>query len=182
MAGHLNVELKARCADPARVREVLDAAGADFRGVDEQRDVYYEAPRGRLKLRRGAIERALIFYERADAAEVKPSRVTMAHLEKAGEPALDDLEGTLAAALGVQTVVEKRREIRFVGNVKFHLDEVPGLGAFVEIEAIEAPDARDEVTLRAQCEAWRTRLGIATADLIADSYSDLVSTPARRHP
>jgi len=182
MAGHLNVELKARCADPAHVRAVLDAAGADFRGVDEQRDVYYEVPNGRLKLRRGTIERALIFYQRADEAKVKPSHVTMSRLEQAGEPALDDLEGTLAAALGVRTVVEKRREIYFVNNVKFHLDEVPGTGSFVEIEAIESPEARDEETLRAQCEAWRTRLGIATNDLIADSYMDLVSTPARRHP
>ena len=60
MAGHLNVELKARCADPARVRTLLDGAGADFRGVDDQRDVYFEVPEGRLKLRRGTIERSLI--------------------------------------------------------------------------------------------------------------------------
>lgn len=182
MAGHLNVELKARCADPARVRLVLEAAGADFRGVDEQRDVYFNVPAGRLKLRRGSIERALIYYRRSDAAAVKPSHVTMARLERAGEPALDDLEGTLTEALGVSAVVEKRREIRFVDNVKFHLDEVPGIGAFVEIEAIESPTVTDEATLRAQCEAWRERLGIAPEDLIADSYSDLVSTSPRRHP
>jgi adenylate cyclase class 2 len=191
-SGHLNVELKARCANPGRVRSVLDAAGADFRGVDEQRDVYFQVPRGRLKLRRGTIERALVYYDRADEAGIKLSHVTMARLERAGEAALDDLEGTLASALGVLTVVEKRREIRFVENVKFHLDEVPGLGAFVEIEAIASPDVRDEKALRAQCEAWRERLGIAQDDLVADSYSDMIrsdlirsgmaSTSPRRHP
>lgn len=191
-AGHLNVELKARCTDPGRVRRVLDGAGADFRGVDEQRDVYFHVAHGRLKLRRGTIERALVFYERADEAGIKPSHVTMARLERAGEAALDDLEGTLAAALGVLTVVEKRREIRFVQNVKFHLDEVPGLGAFVEIEAIASKEARDEQSLRAQCDAWRERLGIAQDDLVADSYSDMIRsqlihsgmapTSPRRHP
>jgi predicted adenylyl cyclase CyaB len=178
VAGHLNVELKARCADPARVRRVLEAAGADFRGVDAQRDVYFRVPEGRLKLRRGTIERSLIFYRRADEAAVKPSHVTMARLEEAPQ----ELEDALAAALGVQAVVEKRREIRYVGNVKFHLDEVPGLGAFVEIEAIESPEVQGEETLRAQCEEWRTRLGIMDDDLLADSYSDLVSTSPGRHP
>lgn len=182
VAAHLNVELKARCADPARVRAVLEDAGAEFRGVDEQRDVYFRVPRGRLKLRRGTLERALIHYERANAAEVKPSRVTLSRLERAGEAALDDLEGTLTAALGVRMVVVKRREIRFVGNVKFHLDEVPGLGAFVEIEAIESDGASGEPALRAQCEAWRMRLGLAESDLVAESYSDLVSSSPRRHP
>ena len=178
MAGHLNVELKARCADPARVRAVLEDAGADMRGVDSQRDVYFHVPEGRLKLRRGTIERSLIYYRRADDAQVRPSHVTMARLAEAPQ----ELEDTLAAALGVRAVVEKRREIRFVGNVKFHLDEVPGQGTFVEIEAIESPEARDEDALRAQCEEWRVRPGIAQDDLVAHSYGDLVSTSPRRHP
>ena len=102
----------------------------------------------------------------------------MARLGEASQ----QLEDTLTAALGVRAVVEKRREIRFVGNVKFHLDEVPGQGTFVEIEAIESPEARDQETLRAQCEEWRVRLGIAPEDLVAYSYSDVVSTSPRRHP
>ena len=176
---HLNVELKARCADPARVRRILDEAGADFRGVDAQRDVYFRVPSGRLKLRRGTIERSLIYYDRADDAEVKPSHVTMTAVDEA---LAGPLEEALAEKLGVVNVVEKKREIRFVGNVKFHLDDVPGLGTFVEIEAIESPDVRTEEALRAQCEAWRARLGIAPEDLVANSYNDLVSTSPGRHP
>ncbi len=173
MAGHLNVELKARCPDPARVRRVLEAAGAEFRGLDRQRDVYYRVPDGRLKLRRGTIERSLIHYRRGDTAEVKRSEVTLARLEALASPELDAIEAALAAALGVATTVEKAREIRFVGNVKFHLDEVPGLGAFVEIEAIDLDGSRGEAALRAQCDEWRARLAIAEEDLVARSYSDL---------
>ena len=181
MLGHLNVELKARCKDPARVRALLEAAGARFEGVDEQRDTYFKVPHGRLKLRRGTIERALIHYERPDAADLKLSQVTLSRLEAVDEFTLDEIEGALTRALGIRSVVGKRREIRFVENVKFHLDDVPGLGAFVEIEAIEAPNAPDEKALHAQCEAWRVRLGIEPEDLVAASYGDLVSSSPRRH-
>ncbi len=130
-------------------------------------------PDGRLKLRRGTIERSLIHYRRGDTAEVKRSEVTLARLEALASPELDAIEAALAAALGVATTVEKAREIRFVGNVKFHLDEVPGLGAFVEIEAIDLDGSRGEAALRAQCDEWRARLAIAEEDLVARSYSDL---------
>ena len=182
MPAHLNVELKARCADPARVRRVLAAAGATSPGVDVQRDVYFEVPAGRLKLRRGTIERALVFYRRGDVADAKRSEVTMTRLEAAPPDVDRALEETLATALGVRAVVEKTREIRYVDNVKFHLDEVPGLGAFVEIEAIDLDGTRGEERLRAQCEAWRERLGLSADDLVAASYADFVpvsSTPGR---
>jgi predicted adenylyl cyclase CyaB len=182
MREHINVELKARCKDPERVRALLAAAGARLEGVDDQRDTYFKVPHGRLKLRRGNIERALIHYERPDAADVKLSQVTLSRLEAVDERTLDEIEGALTRALGIRSVVGKRREIRFVDNVKFHLDEVPGLGAFVEIEAIEAPNAPDEKALHAQCEAWRVRLGIESADLVDVSYADLVSSSPRRHP
>ena len=185
MPAHVNVELKARCADPARVRAMLEAAGADFRGTDAQRDVYFAVPDGRLKLRRGTIEQALVFYRRDDEAVAKRSAVTLARLEAAPPAALAALEDVLAAALGVRAVVEKRREIRFVDNVKFHLDDVPGQGAFIEIEAIDLDGSRGEAHLRAQCEAWRERLGLSSPDLVASSYADFAavepasSTPGR---
>jgi len=186
MAAHLNVELKARCADPARVRRVLEAAGADFRGTDAQRDVYFAVEDGRFKLRQGTIERSLVFYRRGDRAEARRSEVTMARLEGLAPAALDALEATLAAALGVRAVVEKRREIRFVDHVKFHLDEVPGQGSFVEIEAIDLDGTIGEERLRAECEAWRGRLGIAAGDVVAFSYADAAlerdSEPASSTP
>jgi len=59
---------------------------------------------------------------------------------------------------------------------------VPGVGAFVEIEAIDLDGTRGEERLRAQCEAWQERLGLDPGDLVADSYADfaaLSSTPGR---
>ena len=59
--------------------------------------------------------------------------------------------------------------------MKFHIDEVPGLGSFVEIEAgnITAPEL-DTVQLKAQCDFYLAAFGIAAQDLVEVSYSDLL--------
>ncbi len=85
--GHLNVEFKARTAEPERVVALLEQLGARAQGVDVQTDVYYRAARGRLKLRRGNIENSLIHYEREDWASAKRSAVHLADLP--GDRALD---------------------------------------------------------------------------------------------
>ena len=165
----LNVEIKARCADLGVAREVLAAEGARCVGEDHQIDTYFCVQNGRLKLREGIIERYLIFYDRPDNAGPKRSDV---HLyEPQPGPAL---KVVLTRALGVRVVVEKRREIFFVGNVKFHLDQVDGLGRFVEIEAIDQDGSHAPAQLRAQCETFVERLGLPPEALVAASYSDLL--------
>ncbi|HUU22776.1 MAG TPA: hypothetical protein VM389_09600 [Phycisphaerae bacterium] len=62
----------------------------------------------------------------------------------------------------------------FIENVKFHVDEVDGLGRFVEIEAIDADGALGPDTLHAQCRHYMDLFGIDPADLIDRSYSDLI--------
>ena len=175
--GRLNVEIKARCDRPEQVRDVLRRLGADFRGLDRQVDTYFCCPRGRLKLRQGDIENALIHYERADEAGPKTARVLLYRLGDRAEA--DALKEILAAALGVRIVVAKQREIYFVANVKFHVDHVGSLGRFVEIEAIDDADGllgRD--ALCAQCRRYMALLSIRPADLLEGSYSDMVSARA----
>lgn len=164
-----NIELKARCADLAAVRKVLHEDDARFVGEDHQVDTYFDVPRGRLKLREGAIERHLIYYERADDAGPKRSDV---HLYEPEDPAA--LKAVLRQALGVKVVVEKRREIYFLDNVKFHLDRVEDLGTFVEIEAIDADGTIRAERLREQCEGWWKRFGLSPEARVAASYSDLL--------
>ena len=169
---YLDVEFKARVADLAPVRERLQALGPRFAGLDHQRDTYFHVPHGRLKLREGTVETALIHYARADVAGVKRSDVTLYRPVSAAEAVV--LGRVLTTALGVRVVVEKRREIYFVGHVKVHLDDVPGLGLFVEVEAISEGGARSEAALRADADAMRTALGLDGAPLEARSYADLV--------
>lgn len=164
-----NVEIKAKCVDHDRARAFLLARGAAHVGTDHQADTYFRVGRGRLKLREGNVENALIFYEREDAAGPKESRATLFPTGP-GSP----LKAMLAAALGIEVVVDKRRDIWLIDNVRFHLDTVEGLGAFVEIEAAgEAESAGPD--LFTQCNTYRELMGIDEEDLVTVSYSDLLA-------
>ena len=122
-------------------------------------------------MREGTIEDALIAYERPDRTEAKPCAVTMTELDHETSRGMREI---LAAALPVRVQVRKRREILFIGNVKFHLDTVEGLGTFIEIEAQGREGKPPREVLEAQAAEWRARLGIADADLEPRSYSDLL--------
>ena len=170
MKKHL-VEIKARTTTHDRQRDLLRAAGARHHATDHQLDHYYNVPAGRLKLRAGTTERSLIHYHRPDQAGPKDSDVSLT-LFPDGVPA--GLHETLDRALGTWTIVDKRREIYFIDNVKFHLDRVAGLGTFLEIEAIgDTADEHDR--LLQQCNHYRAYLGVTDDQLIDVSYSDLLS-------
>jgi predicted adenylyl cyclase CyaB len=168
--GHVDIiEIKARCANPQAIRELLRARNADFRGSDRQIDTYFRVPRGRLKLREGQVENCLVYYEREDQTGPKHSDVTLFPVTPKGT-----LKEILTRALGVLVVVEKQREIYFIENVKFHLDTVKDLGNFVEIEAIDAEGTIGKERLLARCQTFLDLFQIAPVDLIALSYSDLL--------
>lgn len=169
---HLIIEIKAKCEDQGKIRDLLKARQADFKGLDHQIDTYFKVNHGRLKLREGNIENYLIFYERANQKGPKQSESTL--YEIAPGASLKDL---LVKSLGVLAVVDKQREIYFINNVKFHLDQVQRLGAFVEIEAIDATGNIGLEKLREQCSYYLALFGIKDSDLLADSYSDQIIGP-----
>lgn len=170
MMAHVNVEIKARCGDEDRVRGTLHAHGAVFKGLDRQTDVYFNVSRGRLKLRRGRIENALIFYKRPDQEGPRQSNVHLCPCSPDG----GDVEALFAEMLGVRVNVVKDREIYFIGNVKFHIDAVQGLGGFVEIEAIDTDGSIGHDELLEQCRRFMGILGIDESDLLDRSYSDML--------
>ncbi len=165
-----NVEIKAHCKALEPLAALLRAESADYKGLDHQIDTYFNVPNGRLKLREGNIEHALIHYHRNNQAAAKLSDIHYYQPTEKGS----DLKATLQAALGIKVVVDKQRHIYFVDNVKFHLDQVQGLGTFVEIEAIDHKGTCSIEQLQAQCTHYQAFLGIAPEDLIACSYSDLL--------
>jgi predicted adenylyl cyclase CyaB len=163
----LNFEFKARLRDESQVRSELKRLRARFLGRDHQIDTYFRVPTGRLKVREGRIENALIFYRRTNMARARRSMVEMALL-----PRRNSVRAILARALGVLAVVDKRREIYFAGNVKIHLDRVRGLGQFVEVEAItQSGDVRK---VRAQARKFQKLFAISPADIVSWSYSDMI--------
>jgi len=166
---HLNVEFKARCADLDAVRATLRQLGAAGPTVDHQIDTYFTVPNGRLKLREGNVERALIQYHRPDHTGPKTSDVTLVPMPD--ETAA--LNEALTRALGVDIVVDKLREIWWLDNVKLHVDCVNGLGTFIEVEAI-ACEGLSERELRGQCDRLLEALGVKETDLVATSYSNMI--------
>ena len=166
---HLNVEIKARCKDAGFVRDFLKENMADFKGTDKQTDTYFKVDNGRLKLRQGNIENALIHYTRSNQAGPKNSEVTMVTIENGPQ-----LKNVLLQACGLLAEVIKEREIYFIDNVKFHIDNVPGLGSFVEIEAIDRDGLIGNEKLLEQCNFYMGALGINEEDLQTNSYSDMM--------
>ena len=171
----LNVEIKARCTNLDYVRDILTAANARFVGMDHQVDTYYQVPNGRLKLRHGNIENALIYYERSNTHGPKQSEVKLFRTSRGEE--LNDL---LEQALETFVVVDKKREIYFIDNIKFHLDQVKGLGEFVEIEAIDENGAISNEELLSQCRYYMEQFNVIESNLVSESYSDLIASKLQR--
>ena len=166
---YLNVEIKAICNDPSFARSYLVAHKAIFKGIDEQTDTYFNVNAGRLKLREGNIENNLIFYNRINQTGPKSSHFNLVKIEDA-----KGLKEVLERSCGIKMIVRKKREIYYIDNVKFHIDEVPGLGSFIEIEAGNILADKTESELLDQCNFYLKEFGIKEEDLIAESYSDLL--------
>lgn len=165
---HINIEIKARSNNLKGIRQILRSKKADFKGIDHQIDTYFRVNSGRLKLREGNIENFLIHYQREDQEGPKQSNVSL--FKSQTNPALKDI---LTKSLGVLVVVDKKREIYFIDNVKFHIDKVKNLGSFIEIEAIDKEGSIGKDKLLQQCKQYMELFGIKDVDLISCSYSDL---------
>lgn len=169
----LNVEIKARCHNPESIRQYLLANDAEFKGTDKQSDTYFNVPNGRLKLREGHIENNLIFYERNNQSGPKNSLFNLVKVEDA-----KGLKEVLTKSNGVKVIVKKTREIYYINNVKFHIDEVPGLGSFVEIEAGNVLVDLSQNELNQQCDFYMQEFKIKQEDLVEVSYSDMLMSKA----
>lgn len=166
---HINFEFKAKCSGIERLESLLKEKNPVFIGTDHQIDIYFNVSNGRLKLREGTIENSLIHYNRSNTADAKQSDVTLYQHQPD-----KNLREALTKALGIKTVVDKKRKIYFLGNVKFHFDEVNELGSFVEVEAIDSDGTIGIEKLKEQCNSYVQLFGITKEQFIAESYSDLL--------
>ena len=67
----VNFEFKAKAKELPRLEEKIMALGPRYIGEDHQVDTYFNVTTGRLKLREGYIENALIYYERENKSGEK---------------------------------------------------------------------------------------------------------------
>jgi adenylate cyclase class 2 len=167
---HINYEFKARCTNVQELEAILKEQNPNFIGTDHQVDTYFNVPNGRLKLREGDIENSLIHYNRIDTAGAKQSNVTLYQHQPD-----KNLKDILTKALGIKIVVDKKRKIYFIDNVKFHFDEVKELGSFIEVEAIDKDGSIGLEKLKEQCNVYVHLFGITADQFMAESYSDLLA-------
>ena len=164
-----NIELKARLHDLPAARRVAEALATQRLGIQEQVDTYFRCTNGRLKLRQIDGQTAqLVWYVRPSDPRPKASDY---HIVPAPQP--ETLITALRAAMGIVNVVRKRREIYLWHNVRIHLDDVEGLGQFLEFEAVLSAEI-DESTGRDQLEELLAQFAISPKDLLAGSYTDMV--------
>src|ERR1043166_8255997 len=114
-------------------------------------------------------EGELIFYRRANERGPKESFYLCSPTS-----APDALRELLSQAYGQAGRVEKRRLLFHVGRTRVHLDDVRGLGHFLEFEVVlregEGPDAGMK-----EAEILMTRLGIKSSQLVEHAYVDLIA-------
>jgi adenylate cyclase, class 2 len=140
-----------------------------FIGTDHQIDTYFNVQKGRLKLREGNIENALIQYNRANVLDAKHSDVIL--YKHAPNIALKNI---LTLQFGIKIIIDKQRKIYFIDNIKFHFDEVQHLGTFLEVEAIDDNNRFSSEKLKAQCDFFFNFFELKKSDLMKESYSDML--------
>ncbi|MBK7121795.1 MAG: class IV adenylate cyclase [Chitinophagaceae bacterium] len=165
----LNIEFKAATNRLDELETLLKQYNPVFIGEDHQVDTYFNVNKNRLKLREGNIENALIHYERENTAGSKSSHVLL--YQHQPDKTLKEI---LIKTLGIKAVVDKKRKIYFISNVKFHFDTVAGLGTFVEVEAIDKDGTIGRDKLQAQCDEYAALFNIEAADFCSHSYSDMI--------
>jgi adenylate cyclase class IV len=170
-----NVETKARCEDLEALAQRARAAGARYEGRLDQVDTYFAVEDGRLKLREqarhapdGGVETTaeLIDYRRPDESAARVSGYTRVPVADGGVTRAE-----LGARHGVRGTVVKRRLLWLLDATRIHLDDVEGLGSFVELETVF--EGETEPAARAEHERVLALLGIRRESAIPGSYIDL---------
>jgi predicted adenylyl cyclase CyaB len=162
-----NLELKATCADPESAHRIARSIGASDEGILCQTDTYFSVPEGRLKLREiEGVGSELISYRRPDATPARTSRFEICPVERPRE-----MIRLLELLFGIRCVVRKKRSLYLFGATRIHLDQVDGLGSFIEFE-IPGGDSRlnPEEILDRLVNEFR----IGEGDVIRHSYVDMM--------
>jgi adenylate cyclase, class 2 len=132
----LNLELKIKVESHAKYISALKKAVAQDMGILKQKDIYYKIKNGLLKLRVEGGTYTLIKYLRDEKGK-RWSNYELLKLEgKNPEKYLNEI-------FEIETVVEKKRFFWLYDNTRVHLDEVKGLGKFLELETLFTSTRKD---------------------------------------
>jgi predicted adenylyl cyclase CyaB len=163
-----NIETKAAIKN--RDAAVATAARLSDSGPEiiHQEDVFFRCQAARLKLR--IFDRnhgELIRYQRENVAEARCSRYSIA---RTSDPQV--LLEILTDTLGRLGAVKKTRTLYLAGQTRIHIDQVEGLGDFLELEVVLRPGQSEAEGKEIAAEFLR-EFGIGQRELIGEAYVDL---------
>jgi adenylate cyclase class 2 len=167
-----NIEIKCRCSDLSVVRHKAQALGAEDKGLLRQCDTFFQGVKARIKLRELGDRSELISYRRSDATEARSSDYVVLPVS--------DTELTrafLGHGLGATGMVKKVRHLFLYRHTRIHLDDVEGLGTFVELETVLS--GIDEAEGRKELAEVSAALGLRPEDSIAKPYVELLGDITR---
>jgi len=169
-----NIEIKARVRDFADIKSRAEKLSDTPVEVIPQEDTFFNVPQGRLKLRVLSSDRAeLIYYTRPDQEGPKRSDY---HIARTSDP--ENLKRVLELSYGIRGVVKKTRYLYLVGQTRVHLDDVQGLGQFMELEVVMR-EGQGDAEGQAVAEDLMASLGVERSDLIDGAYMDLIEKPSK---
>jgi predicted adenylyl cyclase CyaB len=164
-----NIEFKAILRNPSAAHSIAIRLSGAPPQILHQTDVFFSCSDGRLKLRLfgdGAGE--LILYDRSNSAEPRRSDYSIART-----PDAEVLLIILQRTLGYVGTVKKVRALYIVGQTRIHIDQVEGLGNFMEIEVVLRPEQNDEEGRRIAFSLLR-EFGITDDQLQSHAYIELL--------
>jgi predicted adenylyl cyclase CyaB len=164
-----NIEIKARVQNFTDIKVRAEQLSDTPLEIIPQEDIFFNVPQGRLKLRILAPDHGqLIYYTRPDQGGPKRSDY---HIALTSDP--ENLKRTLELAYGIRGIVKKTRYLYLVGQTRVHLDDVEGLGQFMELEVVMR-DGQGDAEGQAIAENLMSALGVERSDLLEGAYMDLL--------
>ena len=164
-----NVESKAELKDIALARTICRVIGATHIADLHQTDTYYRLPDARLKKRETDGEPTeWILYDRPNQVGAKLSTFHIYSEDEAAERFGEHPRRPWV-------VVRKLRELWMYDDVRIQLDDVEGLGTFLEFEALISA-RRKKVEAEDAVMYLRREFNTALGEPVAASYSDLLAS------
>lgn len=168
-----NIEIKAHIESVQLLSPKAEAIANEGPIEIVQDDTFFHCENGRMKLRAFSEEDGeLIFYRRANQQGPKESFYLRSPTSSPGT-----LREALSQAYGQAGRVQKHRTLFLVGRTRIHLDQVKGLGHFLELEVVLKEGESVELGIR-EAHTLMAQLGVEESQLVEGAYVDLLAQKA----
>ncbi len=164
-----NIELKVQVKNFSDIVPILKRIAARPAGLISQKDTYFNCPGGRMKIREINNRRyELIYYRRPD---IQGSKISNCQIIKMDKKMVSELKKIFRKLWGEKAVIIKNRRLWLLGKTRIHLDQVKGLGNYIELETVFNND--DHRKAMVEHRRIISVLRLRGNKKIKESYSDL---------